>query len=187
MSKFPNDPKPWKTLSSKYLFNRPWLTMRQDHVVLPTGGEVEEFYVWEYPAWVNVVAITKANEVVLIRQYRYAIGEVYYEIPAGVHDKPEESLLEAAKRELLEETGFGGGTWQPWMELCANPAIQTNITHTFLATDVEPVQAQTLEATEEISVHLLPVNALKKLILDREIIQALHTAPLLKYLLTRED
>lgn len=183
MSKFPDDPKPWKTLSSKYLFNRPWLTMREDHVELPNGGAVKDFYVWEYPPWVNVIAITKDKKVVLIRQYRYAIGKVYYEIAAGVHDKPEESLLDAAKRELLEETGYCGGNWQEWMQLCANPAIQANITHTFLATDVELCQKQELESTEEISVHLVSMDELRQIIFEGEMVQSLHSAPLLKYLL----
>jgi 8-oxo-dGDP phosphatase len=177
----PDDPKAWKTLASKYLFQKPWLTMRQDRVELPNGGVIDEFFIWEYPAWVNVIPVTDTGEIVLIRQFRYGVKDVYYELCAGVVDSGEE-LLVAAKRELLEETGYGGGSWTPFMQLCANPAIQNNITHTFLATGVSAKQAQALETTEEITVHLVSPKDVLKLIDDGEIMQALHAAPLMKYL-----
>lgn len=179
---YPNDPKAWKTLESRYIFQKsPWLMLRQDKVELPSGTVIEEFYVSEYPSWVNVIGVTKEGKLVLIRQFRYAIGKVYFEIPAGVVDEGE-SPLEAAQRELLEETGYGGGEWQPWMQLCANPSIQTNITHTFLALGVEQLQAQNLEHTEEIVVHLLSPSEVETVLKDGDVIQALHAAPLWKYL-----
>jgi hypothetical protein len=178
----PSDPKAWKTLDSKYLFQKPWLTMRQDRVELPNGSTIDEFYVWEYPAWVNVIPVTASGELVLIRQFRYGIKEVYYELCAGVVDAGEEPL-DAAKRELLEETGYGGGEWSHFMQLCANPAIQTNLTHTFIAKGVELKQPQALEKTEEITVHLLPPKEVLNVIQAGEIVQALHAAPLLKFLL----
>jgi 8-oxo-dGTP pyrophosphatase MutT (NUDIX family) len=184
MNSFSNDPKPWKQISSEYLFRKPWLTMRQDCVEMPNGSRIDEFFVWEYPEWVNVVALTPKKEVVLIRQFRYAINKVFYEIPAGVHDNPNETLLEAAQRELLEETGYGGGQWQEYMQLSANPALQNNITYTFLAENVEKLKPQALEETEEIVVHKMPLEHLQDMLLSGQMIQALHTAPLLKYLLS---
>ncbi|MFN3345888.1 MAG: NUDIX hydrolase [Chloroherpetonaceae bacterium] len=183
---FESDPKPYKVLESKYLFKRPWLTVREERLELESGGIIEQFYVFEYPRWVNVVALTKENEVVLIRQYRHAIGEVYFEIPAGVCEDGED-LLEAAQRELLEETGYGGGEWSLFMTLCANPSIQANRTYTFLARGVEKQAHQQLEATEEITVHLKSPEEVKALIFQGEFIQALHTAPLLKFLLTLKE
>ncbi len=179
------EPGCWTTLSTKYLFNKPWLTMRQDTVQLPNGRVIDDYYIWEYPPWINVVAITKTGEVVLIRQYRHGIGSVYYELPAGVHDKAGESVLESAQRELLEETGFGGGSWTPLMELSANPALQNNITYSFLAVGVELISRQELDATEEISVHLVTLDELRCIVLDGRMMQALHAAPILKYLLTK--
>lgn len=181
---FATDPQAWTTLASKYLFTKPWLTMRQDRVQLPTGGIVEEFFVWEYPAWVNVIAETTGQELVLIRQFRYAVQAVYYELPAGTVDKGE-SPLDAAQRELLEETGYGGGVWTEWMTLAANPAIQTNLTYTFLATGVEKKGSQQLESTEEIAVHLTKPGEVRRIIFEGEMIQALHAAPLLKYLMSK--
>ena len=77
-----NDRK-WEILSTEYLIRRPWLTARRDHVKLPTGAENPEFYVLEYPDWVNVIAITKEGEFVMIRQYRHGLGETRYELCQG--------------------------------------------------------------------------------------------------------
>ncbi len=180
-----HDPGEWKTLNSQYLYRKPWCTMRQDSVMLPNGRVIEDYYVWEYPPWNNVIAVTTDDQIVLIRQYRHGIGQVYYELPAGVHDKPGDSLLDSAKRELLEETGFGGGTWTPWMELSANPALQNNITYSFLAEGVEALGTQQLDLTEEISVHLVSHEELLRIVLEGEMMQSLHAAPLLKYLALR--
>ncbi len=178
------EPKPWTTVSSRYLYTEPWLTLRKDKVELSNGRTINDYYISEFPPWCNTLAFTVDRKAVLIRQYRHGIGKVYYEIPAGVHDKKGESVLDAAKRELLEETGFGGGTWKPWMELSANPALQNNITYTFLAEGVELLDRQHLDATEEISVHLVSIEQLRTIVLDGEMIQALHAAPILKYFAT---
>ncbi|WP_235670290.1 MULTISPECIES: NUDIX hydrolase [Prosthecochloris] len=179
----PDDPGTWEVLESTYLYREPWLTMRRDAVRLPNGRTIPDFFIWEYPAWVNVVALTGNGEMVLIRQYRHGAAKVSYELPAGVHDNPTETLLDAARRELLEETGFGGGEWRELMRLSANPALQTNITHTFLAEGVEEVGSQHLDSTEEISVHLLRPDKVKTIIDEGEMLQALHAAPILKYLM----
>lgn len=181
------DPEPWEVIESHYLHKEPWLTMRMDSVRLPNGKNIDDFYIWEYPPWLNIIAITQNDDIVLIRQYRHGIGKVSFELPAGVHDKPGESLLEAAKRELLEETGYGGGIWVKWMELSANPALQTNITHTFLATGVTQISTQQLDETEEITVHPVTIQELKALVEEGEIIQALHAAPIIKYLCSRQS
>jgi 8-oxo-dGTP pyrophosphatase MutT (NUDIX family) len=181
------EPEGWNTLGTKYLYNKPWLTMRQDTVQLPNGSVIDDYYVWEYPPWNNVLAITKKHEIVLIRQYRHGISKVFYELPAGVHDKAGESVLESAQRELLEETGFGGGSWKPWMELSANPSLQNNITYSFLAEEVEEISKQKLDATEEISIHLVSLDELRSIVLEGGMIQALHVAPILKYILTQTE
>ena len=173
--------RPWKILGSEYLFRRPWLTARRDHVQLPNGAENEEFYVLEYPDWVNVIALTTTGKFVFIRQYRHAIGEIHPELCAGVIDPTDASPLEAARRELYEETGYGGGHWEEFCVLAPNPSSQTNRTYTFLATDVEPLSTQHLEATEDISVHLLTPSEVYRLLAGGDIIQALMAAPLWRY------
>jgi 8-oxo-dGDP phosphatase len=179
---FENDPPQWEVLDSTYLHRHPWLTLRQDKVKLTSGRTIDDYYIQEFPSWVNVLAITPDRQAVLVRQYRHGLGTVAYELPAGVHETGE-SFLEAAQRELLEETGYRGGTWSPMMELSPNPALQTNLSYTFLAEGVQKTGEQQLDATEEITVHLVPLDALHSLIMDGAMVQALHAAPVLKYLL----
>lgn len=179
---FDNDPARWELLESVYLHRRPWLTLRQDKVRLTSGRTIDDYYVQEFPHWVNVLALTEEREAVLIRQYRHGLGEVSWELPAGVVDEGE-SLLDGARRELLEETGYSGGSWTPLMELSANPALQNNICYTFLAEGVSLAGSQRLDATEEITVHLAPLDRLREIVFDGGMIQALHAAPVLKYLL----
>ena len=120
----------WKTLDSEYLINRPWLTARRDKVELPNGKRFDEYYVLEYPTWVNVVAITKDGKMILERQYRHALGVVSTEIVAGCVEKGE-TPLEGARRELEEETGYTGGTWTQLMTLAPNPSTMTSLCHCF--------------------------------------------------------
>ena len=181
----PDDPLPWKVLTREYLSRKLWYTVRVDKVELPTGSIIEEYWVNEYVPWVNVVAVTARDEVVLIRQYRHGLGQVHFEIPAGTTDPGETSLEDAAKRELLEETGYAGGRWSPFVTLSANPALQDNLTYTFLAEGVARVRDADPGAGEDLRTHLVPVGELEALLDGGGFIQALHTAPLLKYLLRR--
>ena len=89
--------------------------------------------------------------------------------------------LEQARRELLEETGFGEGQWSELMVVSANPSTQTNLTHCFVATDVERISEQHLESTEDLTVHLLTPEQVRDLLLGDRIKQALHAAPLWSY------
>lgn len=174
--------KVWKTVSSKYLFRRPWLTIRCEDMLLPNGNHIPEYYILEYPDWVNTIAITTEGKFVFVRQYRPALGRISYELCAGVCEKEDSSPMVSAQRELLEETGYGKGEWKEFMVLSANPSTHTNLTYCFLATGVEKVDNQHLEATEDLSVHLLTLDEVKQLLVKGEIVQALHAAPLWKYI-----
>ena len=170
----------WETLSSEYLFRRPWLTVRHDQVRLPDGRVNPEFYVLEYPDWVNVIAITEDGKFVFERQYRYGLGKTCYEIPAGVVEKGE-SPLDAAKRELLEETGYGEGNWSPLMTVSGNPSTTNNLTYCFLAKGVKKISGQHLDATEDLTVCLLDTDQVYDLLANDQIRQALMAAPLWKF------
>lgn len=174
------EPGLWKTAESGYLIERPWLTARKDHVILPDGRENPEHWVLEYPDWVNVTAVTADGDFVFERQYRHGLGIVEYEICAGVIEEGE-TPLEAARRELLEETGYSGGKWSLLMETCQNPSVCSNITHCFLAEGVKLSRDQHLDYTEDISVHLLSGKEVLGLLKADRIKQALMTAPLWKY------
>lgn len=183
-NKLDNDSMKWKVIESEYLFKRPWLTARRDHVRLPSGVEVPEFYVVEYPEFCNVIAITKEGKFIIEWQYRHAAGFCGYEIPAGCVEKGE-SPLEAAKRELYEETGYAGGTWVPIMTVFQNPSSFNNQAHTFLAMGVEQVSTQHLEASEDIKVVLMDEDEVFDRLQNGEFHQALMVAPLWKYFYNR--
>ena len=170
----------YEVLESRYLIQRPWLTARLDSAKLPDGRLVPEYYVLEYPDWVNVIAITEGGEIIMERQYRHAAGKNAFEIPCGVIEKAEDPL-DAAKRELQEETGYGEGQWSLLMEGYPNPGCMSNRCFSFLATGVKNISGQSLDATEDLSVHLLSKDYVRELLEDGEIIQILHAAPLWKY------
>lgn len=170
----------WKVLNSKYIIRRPWLTARVDKVELPNGTVNPEYYILEYPTWVNVIAITSEGKFVMVRQYRHGLADIFTEIVAGVVEKGEEPL-HAAQRELMEETGYGKGKWQLFTVLSANPSTMTNLTYTFLATDVVPISGQHLDETEDIAVRLMSEEDVRALLLENKMKQALMAAPLWKY------
>ena len=118
----------WKVLKSEYLARKPWFTVRHESLELPDGRRVPDYYVLEYPDWINVIAITRDGRFVLVDQYRHALGETSYEIPAGVTEPSDESMVAAAQRELAEETGYGGGEWRLLTTLSPNPATPTSPT-----------------------------------------------------------
>ena len=149
-------------------------------IQLPDGRINPEYWVLEFPDWVNVIAITNDGQMVMVRQYRHALGITEYELCAGVMEQGE-TPLQAAQRELLEETGFGGGEWSQYMTICANPSNHTNLAYTFLAVGVERVADQHLDDTEELTCHLLPQDEVFGMLQRGEILQALMAAPLWKY------
>lgn len=170
----------WKTLDSTYLFNRPWLTARRDVVQLPNGEINDEYYILEYPSWVNVIAITDDNEFVMVRQYRHGLGEIFTELPAGVVEEGEAPLA-AAKRELAEETGFGGGEWELFTVVSANPGSLNNLSYSYLARGVKLVSERHLDRTEDVEVRLLKEDEVLRMLTTDEVKQALMATPLWKY------
>ncbi len=177
-------PQAWTVVSSEYLIRRPWLTARKDHVRLPSGVENTEYWVLEYPAWVNVIAVTTDGRIVMEQQYRHGLGITAYELPAGVVEAGEEPLA-AAQRELLEETGYTGGEWQLLTVLSPNASACSNLNYSFVATGVEHTSTQHLEPTEDISVQLMQPDEVRRLLRTDAIKQALMAAPLWKYFATR--
>ena len=113
--------KPWEVISSEYLHRAPWLTVRKDHLVLPNGNHIPSYYILEYPDWVNTIAVTSDGQFVFIRQYRHGLQQTSYELCAGVCEKEDASPLASAQRELLEETGYGNGSWQEYMQISPQP------------------------------------------------------------------
>ena len=170
----------WQTLDSSYPFTCPWLKVRKDEVKLPNGVVVPDFYVTEAPDWVNVIAITTDGKFIIEEQYRHGIQKVCFELCAGMVDEGE-IPLNAAKRELLEETGYTGGSWTALGMSVPNASGLTTKCYHFLATDVDRIQNPKPEQTEEIKIHLLTEQQLKQIMLDGRIAEAVMLAPLWRY------
>jgi len=165
----------WKKLSSKYIVQENWATLRVDSCRMPDGTLIPDYYVLEYPDWVNAIAITEGNQIILVRQYRHAAGEVILELPGGCIEKGE-SPEEAIKRELQEETGYQFTEIEFLSSLYANPATANNKTHCYIALGGRLVGKQQLDKGEEIDIELVSPEKLKELLLNNEFGQALHTS-----------
>ena len=170
----------WKILDETTVIKDSWIDMRASTCQLPGGMVIAPFYVNHLPDFAVVVAVTPEHRVIMVRQYRHGVEKVLLELPAGCIEAGEDPK-DGAARELLEETGYGNGNWQEYMVISANPSTHTNLTHCFLATDVERVDIQHLEDTESLTVHLLTFEEVQELLKSNQIIQALHAAPLWKY------
>lgn len=176
----------WKSFKSSYVFLCPWLKVRKDHVQLPSGVELDDFYVVESNEWVNVIAITMDGRFIIEEQYRHGIGRVCFELPAG-NVFENEYPLEAAKRELLEETGFAGGDWVHFCTSAPNASGMNNFCYTFLARGARKVVEPHLEASEDIRVHLFTKEEIEQLLTTDSIIEGVMQAPLWRYLKENED
>jgi len=167
----------WQVLSSEYLHKGPWATLRADKCLMPDGRIVPSYYVLEYPAWANAVALTEENKIIMVRQYRHAAGVVSLEIPGGVIEAGESPEV-GMKRELLEETGYRFDNLEPLCKLHANPSTANNVTHCYLARGGKKVQGQHLDEQEQIEVEEYTIEEVKQFLADNKITQALHVSTL---------
>ena len=163
---------PWKVLESGYFRPR----FRLDKCELPNGNMLNAT-VLELSTWVNIFAITKLYEVVLIQQYRHGIQKVLWEIPGGVVEDGEDPLG-GVQRELLEETGYTASQFIQVGKIYPNPSFQTNTMYCYLALNAEKVTEQHLDGGEDIEVHLVPIDELLSMVRRGEFPHALQVAAL---------
>ena len=171
----------WKILHSRSLIRDRHIDVRVDACETPSGVRVDPYYVLTYPDWVVVVAITPDRQMVLVRQYRHAAGKVLLEAPAGSMEPSDEDPEAAARRELLEETGYHCEQMERLSSLYPNPSMQTNKVHAFLARDVIRVGDQQLDPEEDgMTVELLPIETVLAGLGTGLIGQSMHVAAILQ-------
>ena len=168
----------WTRLDSRYVVKDRWLALRADTYRTLSGQIVAPCYVFEYRAWVNVVALTQAGEVVLVRQFRPGIGRTILELPGGTTDPEDASPEAAVRRELLEETGYTGERFAATGCYSPNPASHTNLVTCFLATDVVRTHDPRPDDTEHLEVVLMPLDEAIDLAKRGGFVQAMHVATL---------
>lgn len=151
----------WKVLESKEIFSAGLFRLRTDRCQLPDGRVMPRYYVMEFSDWVHIVPVTKQLQVVMVKQYRHAGEDHFFEVPGGAIEPGKgESSEVAAVRELKEETGYVPETVQFLGSHYPNPALQSNQMHTYLALGCEKICEQDLDAYEDVEVVLVDIKEL---------------------------
>lgn len=166
----------WKKLDSQQLADYRIFTVRQDKRLSPRTGREHQFYVLEAQDWINVIPVTPEGKIVFIHQFRHGTGQVTLEIPGGIVDDADGDPAVAARRELLEETGYAAGDIIHIGSVEPNPAFLNNRCHTYLALDAHWVQTPQFDGAEDIAVEEFDLAEVPDLIGNGRITHALVVA-----------
>jgi 8-oxo-dGTP pyrophosphatase MutT (NUDIX family) len=170
-------PRPWTVVETRDVQDCDVFQVQRTLTRSPHGGEAVPFWRIEAADWVNVVPVTSAGEIVMVRQWRHGSRDVTLEIPGGIVD-PGEAPAAAALRELREETGYAGGRLVAIGEVNPNPALFANRVHSYAAHGVERVGEVDNHGHEETVVELVPLADLDRRLRAGEIRHALVVAAL---------
>jgi 8-oxo-dGTP pyrophosphatase MutT (NUDIX family) len=170
---------PWAVRNSKYVIKDEWIKVRADECITPEGLTIDPYYVLEYPDWVHMVLLDSEDRILVTRAYRHGMGKISIEIPCGSIEASDDSPLAAARRELLEETGYGGGEFIPVGDFSPNPANHNNRIHCFLVMDASQQCEPINDPYERIDCELIKLKELADLIDSGDFHQSMHIASIL--------
>jgi len=168
----------WKTLRSKVVFDNPWMTVLEDRVVNPSGGQNDYGHVRFKNRAVAIIPIDDANNTWLVGQDRYTLAEYSWELPMGGAPKNEDPL-QAAKRELREETGIRAAQWTELMRLHISNSITDEEGLVFVAKELRHGETD-FEETEKLEIRRLPLTEAIAMAVNGEITDAISVAALLR-------
>jgi 8-oxo-dGTP pyrophosphatase MutT (NUDIX family) len=164
---------PWQRRGKRRVLDTRIFGLDAHALVHPRTGHEHEFWILDAPDWCNIVPLTAAGEVVMVRQQRHGIDAETLELPGGMVDPHDPSPLEAARRELFEETGYRAEAIVATGVIAPNPAMQTNRCWSFLARDVVKAGEPELDGGEDIDVVLVPYREIPERVARGEIVHSL--------------
>ena len=176
----------WERLDGERLLETPYFNLRSDRLRLPDGSVKDPYYVLERPDAAIIFPVTEGGEVVLVRQYRPPIEMLELGLPAGLVEPGEEPEA-AARRELAEETGYGGGEWEPLGSLASSPSLKDNWAYLFLARGVEERALPDPDEHESIEVVRVPIGDIAGLVSSGEIVSSSGVAAVMLALRRLEE
>ena len=161
--------KPWKIIRSKLIGDFRIFKLRSDFKISPRTGKEHDFFVLDSVNWVNVIAVTPDQQLVMVEQYRHGSNTVELEIPGGMMDAGETDPVATAVRELREETGYEGTNARLLGKIHSNPAILSNVTYTVLIENCRLQHGVEFDSGEDLVTRLVPVAEIPKLVADEKI------------------
>ncbi len=174
--------KKWQVISSQVAYHHPYLKVREDHVLLPSGYEVQDYSIWESGEVSQIIPVMEDGRLMMVRQYKHGVGEVIEEFPGGFIE-PNDTPLGTAKKELAEETGFGAKEFKKLGVFMHHPSKETGHLHLFLASGLYGLDHKpSCDDTEEIEVVYHTVDELFALIERGVVMQTGGLVGLLLYL-----
>lgn len=178
--------EPWVTMDERMEYTTNIFKVLKRDMEIVSEGHKATFSIIQAPDWINVIALTAQNDIILVEQYRYGIEKATLELPGGVCDAGE-NPLQSSKRELLEETGYSSTNWVSLGSVSSNPAMQTNYTHTYLARNCVKTSEQQLDGNERINVHCIPLVEFLDMVGRGEVDHSLVVAAIAKFLLNGDS
>ena len=160
---------PWKKTGSKPIGDFRIFKLRSDFYINPRTNKEHDFYVLDTVHWVNIIALTPARELVMVRQFRVGSATVELEIPGGMMDPGETDPVATAVRELREETGYEGENARLLGTVWSNPAILNNKTFTVLIENCQLKHAVDFDGGEDLTTQLIPAAEIPQLVADEKI------------------
>ena len=168
----------WKKLSSRTIFENDWMRVLEDHVVNPGGGENQYGYIHFKNRAIAILPLDDGGNTWLVGQDRYTLGEYSWELPMG--GAPfDEAPLDAAKRELREETGLSASRWSEVMRLHTSNSITDELGIVYLAEGLTDGETA-FEETEDLRIRKLPLADAVQLVYNGEITDAISVAAILR-------